>query len=166
MKRKLLVGIFLGLILLGALVGGRTIQADARSTDTAVDFVKAVQAGNIANAKELLDDEKRRSIPRGGDDTYFQPGSGQTPNLGFLVGAELTLGTPVITQSMKDSFCLIPLDCGESNMVEVPLTINNPPPAKTITLNLYLTREGPWHPWKIHHFSLEPAVPQRSILTK
>lgn len=121
MKKYLLPIISLFLLLIAFFGFAIISTAQAASTDAAVAFLKAVQTKNIAKAKGLFVDEKRKSLPRGGYDAYFSYASGEDPNLAFLVGQPFKIGTPRITEHLNDSFCFTSLDCSEAEYVEVPL---------------------------------------------
>lgn len=81
--------------------------AVAGPADTAVEFVRSVQRGDLEHAKRLLDDVEFRVSPtHGGDDGYFVYQSAYEPNLAFLVGHPFVVGSADVTTQQSDWYVL------------------------------------------------------------
>lgn len=88
------------ILLLGASVASADPEAIARL------FVKRVQAGDVAGAKTLFGDPKRRTQPRDGDGAYFVYESGESRNLAFLVGRPFDVGQISTRESRSEWFMI------------------------------------------------------------
>lgn len=86
----------------GALVLALPAPAHATAEATATEFLRAVQRGDLATAKRLLDGPQYRQVIRGGDDGYFAYESGEDPNLAFLVGHPFEIGPARVQPQRSD----------------------------------------------------------------
>jgi len=90
-----------GLALLAAV---STATADAELITQR--FLKRLQSGDVASAKRLLEGDKWRAKPSGGDDVYFAYESGQEPNFAFLIGRPFEIGPLSIREGRSDWYLL------------------------------------------------------------
>jgi hypothetical protein len=99
LPRADMIGLVLVLILAPAMAAG-----DAEKLTR--DFLKAVKAGDVDDAKRLYD-PRYESIKQAGLDALFRYESGYQPNLAFLVGQPFTVESATITGLIRSEWYTI-----------------------------------------------------------
>jgi len=85
-------------------------------------FLRAVKAGNLDEAVDMLGDNACRCPPQGGWVALLKYELGHEPSLAFLVGHPFDIGRARTTWVADNTPYILPWEVPESTFVDVPLT--------------------------------------------
>ncbi len=125
--------------------------------ETVDAFVEAIRRQDAAAFTRLMESAEFRHIPEAGDRVYFNPFSGQEPNLAFLGETPFTATLVRRTEPRTGGVCFVPLACPEWAFFEYRLTFSDDPPVYFLPEWLALRNDRPMPKERYEDFLAAPG---------